>query len=95
MACCWFALAALRAAIPALLHGDPGGGDGGQGEGEQAGDHCVPPARGAAAGAVAGVQEVTFGLAQRRVAGGVGADPGGGFGGGLQQAAAVEVGRVA
>ena len=77
------------------MHGDPGGGDGGHGEGEQARDRCAPPARGAAAGAVAGVQEVPFGLAQRRVAGGVGAGPGGGFGGGLQEGSAVEVGRVA
>ena len=42
-----------------------------------------------------GVEEVTLGLAERQVAGGIGADPGGGAGRGLQQAAAVEVGRVA
>jgi len=41
------------------------------------------------------VQEVAFGLAERWVASGVGSDPGGGFGGGRQQAAGVEVGRVA
>ena len=55
---------------------------------------CRAP-RASAVSTVAGVEEVTFGLAERRVAGGIGADPGGGFGGGLQQAAAVEVGRVA
>ena len=43
----------------------------------------------------AGVQEVTLGLAQRRVAAGIGADPGRGLGRCLQQAAAVEIGRVA
>ena len=89
------AMACCRAGVGGVVHGDPGGGDGGQGEGEKAGDHCLPPARGPAVGAAAGVQEVTLGLAERRVAGGVGADPGGGVGGGLQQAAAVEVGRVA
>ena len=45
--------------------------------------------------AAARVEEVTLGAAQGRVAGGVGAGPGRGFGGGLQQGAAVEVGRVA
>ena len=43
----------------------------------------------------AGVEEVAFGPAERRVAGGVGADPGGGAGRCLQQAAGIEVGPVA
>ena len=81
--------------IGGVADGDPGGGEGGQGEGEEARDHCLPTARLAAVGAVAGVQEILFGLAERRVAGGVGADPGSGVGGGLEQAAGVEVGRVA
>ena len=88
MACWWRVLAALWTAIPAAV-------EGGQGQGEQASDHCLPPADGPAVSMAAGVQEVTLGLAERRVAGGIGADPGGGVGGGLQQAAAVEVGRVA
>ncbi len=78
-----------------VVDGDPGGGDGGQGEGEQASDHCVPPANGTAVSVAAGVQEVTLGLTERRVAGRIGADPGRGVGGGRQQAAAVEVGRIA
>ena len=44
---------------------------------------------------IAGVQEVTLGLAERRVAGGIAAGPGRGPGRGLQQGAAVKVGRVA
>ena len=95
MACCRVALAACRVALAALCTAIPAAVTAVSGEGEEAGDHCVPPARGAAVSAVAGVEEVTFGLAERRVARGIGADPGGGFGGGLQQAAAVEVGRVA
>ena len=77
------------------MRGDPGGGDSDQGEDQQASDHCLPPARGSLASAVAGVQEVPFGLAERRVARGVGVHPGDGFGGGRQQGAGVEVGRVA
>ena len=44
---------------------------------------------------LAGVQEVTFGLAERRVASGISADPGGGAGRCRQEAATVEVGPVA
>jgi len=40
-------------------------------------------------------EEVTFGLGERRVAGGISAHPGCGVGRCLEQAAAVEVGRVA
>ena len=58
-------------------------------------DHGLPPAHDSPVSAVAGMEEVTFALAERRVTGRVGADPGGDVGGGLQQAAAVEVGRVA
>src|SRR5258707_679556 len=43
---------------------------------------------------VAGGQEVAFGVAERRVAAGLGAGPGRDVRGGLQQAAAVEVGGV-
>src|SRR6185437_16044821 len=78
-----------------VVRGDPGGGNGDQGEGEQAGDHGLPPADAPPVGVVAGVQEVTLGRAERRVAGGIGTDPGGGFSGGRQQGAAVEVGPVA
>ena len=85
----------LVAGAGGVADGDPGGGEGGQGEGEQAGDHCLPPADGPPVRMAAGVQEVTLGLAERRVAAGIGADPGGGLGRCLQQAAAVEVGRVA
>ena len=85
----------LVAGAGGVVDGDPGGGDGGQGQGEQASDHCLPPADGPPVSTAAGVEEVTFGLAERRVAGGVSADPGGGVGRGLQQAAAVKVGRVA
>ena len=85
----------LPGGVGGVVHGDPGGGDGGQGEGEEASDHRVSPARGVAVSAVAGVEEVTLGLAERRVARGIGADAGSGLGGALQQAAAVEVGRVA
>src|SRR5205085_1910975 len=67
---------------------------GGQGEGGQARDRGLPPAGGAAAGAVAGMQEVPLGLAQWRVARGIGGSPSRGLGGGVQQGAAVEVGRV-
>src|SRR5439155_2759290 len=55
----------------------------------------LPPPHVPSVGTVAGVEEVAFGLAERRVAGGVGGDPGGGAGGGGQQGAAVKVGRVA
>ena len=95
MACWWRALAALCAAVAALCDGDPGGGDSDQGEGEQASDHCLPPADGPPVSVAAGAQEVTLGLAERRVAGGIGADPGRGVGRCGQQAAGVEVGPVA
>src|SRR5262249_59453109 len=36
------------------------------GQGEQAGDGCAAPARGAAAGAVAGFQEAALGTGERR-----------------------------
>ena len=78
-----------------VVRGDPGGGDGDQGEGEQASDHCLPPADAPPVSMAAGAQEVTLGLAERRVAGGIGADPGGGVGRRGQQAAGVEVGRIA
>jgi hypothetical protein len=71
-----------------VADGDPGGGQGGQREGEQASDHCLPPADGSPVSMAAGVQEVALGLAERRVAGGVGGDPGCGAGRCLQQAAA-------
>ena len=85
----------LVAGVGGVVDGDPGGGEGGQGEGEQASDHCLPPADGPTVSMATGVEEVTLGLAERRVAGGISAYPGGGAGGGLQQAAAVKVGRVA
>ena len=55
----------------------------------------LPSTHASAVSAFASAQEVTFSLVERRVAGGVGADPSGGACGGRQQAAAVEVGRVA
>ena len=55
----------------------------------------MSPTRDAAVSAVAGVEEVTFCLAERWVADGVGADAGSGFAGGFEQAAAIEVGRIA
>ena len=55
----------------------------------------LPSADVPAVSAAAGVEEVTVGVGEGWVAAGVGADPGSGFGGGLQQASAVEVGRVA
>ncbi len=85
----------LVAGAGGVVGGDPGGGERGQGQGEQASDHRLPPADGPAVRVAAGVQEVAFGLAERRVAGGVGADPACCAGRGGQQAAAVEVGRVA
>jgi hypothetical protein len=77
-----------------VVDGDPGGGEGGQGEGEQASDHRLPPADRPLMSIAAGVQEVTLGLAERRVAGRIGADPGGGAGRRGQQGAGVEVGPV-
>ena len=74
-----FGTSGVARGVGGVVHGDPGGGEGGQGEGEQAGDHCLPPADRPAVGVAAGVQEVTLGLAERRVAGGIGADPGGGL----------------
>ena len=85
----------LVAGAGGVADGDPGGGDGDQGEGEQARDHRLPRADSPAVRTAAGVEEVTLGLAQRRVAAGIGADPGGRVGCRLQQAAAVEIGRVA
>ena len=85
----------LTAGAGGVVDGDPGGGEGGQGQGEQASDHYLPPADGTPVSMAAGVQEVTLGLAERRVAGGIRADPGCGAGRGLQQAAAVKVGPVA
>ena len=85
----------LVAGAGGVVDGDPGGGDGGQGQGQQASDHCLPPADGPPVSMATSVEEVTFGLAERWVAGGVSADPGGGVGRGLQQAAAVKVGPVA
>ena len=85
----------LPGGIGGVVHRDPGGGDGCQSQDEEASDHGLPLACGSAVGVVAGVEEVAFCLAERGVAGGVGADPVGGVGGCLQQAAAVEVGRVA
>src|SRR5712691_10113263 len=85
----------LLGSVGGIAYGDPGGGGGGQGEGQEASDHCVSPACGAAVSAVAGAEEVALGLAQRRVARGIGADPGGGLGGSREQAAAVELGRIA
>jgi hypothetical protein len=43
----------------------------------------LPSAQASAVSAFAGVEEVAFGLAERRVAGGVGADTGGGLAGGV------------
>ena len=80
----------LLGSVGGVVHGDPGGGDSGQGEGEKSGDDRMPPARGPVVSAVTGVEEVTLGLAERRVAGGIGADPRGG----IEQAAAVQIGRV-
>ena len=90
-----FATSSVARGGGGVVDGDPGRGDGGQRQGEQAGDHCPPQADGTPVSMATGVQEVTLGLAERRVAGGIGADPGGGAGRGLQQAAAVEVGPVA
>ena len=53
-----------------VVDGDPGGGDGDQGEDEKASDHGLTPTYGSAVGMAAGVEEVTFGLAERRVAAG-------------------------
>ena len=84
--------------VHGVLAGEEGEGrDRGQADdqGHEQSDEPLPSADGPPVGVAAGVQEVAFGLAERRVAGGVGADPGGGVGGGRQQAAAVEVGPVA
>jgi hypothetical protein len=43
-----------------VVHGDPGRGYGGHGEGEAASDHCVSPAHGVAVSAIAGMKEVTL-----------------------------------
>ena len=64
------------------------------GQGHEERDEALPSAHPTALSALASADEATFGLAERRVASRVGADPGGGLGGGLQQAAAVKVGRV-
>src|SRR5262249_58065506 len=71
-----------------VVDGDPGGDERGQREG----DHCLPPASGPLVSMATGVQEVAIGPAERWMAGGVGADPGGGAGRCSQQAAGVEVG---
>ena len=80
----------------------PGGEDGPSGDGCQADDQrheecqqalaaaCLPLVRAGAA-----VQEAAVDLAEGGVAGGVGVDPGRGFGGGLQDGTGVQVGRVA
>src|SRR6185437_7010664 len=84
--------------VHSVLAGEEGeSGDRGQADDQrhQQSDEPLPPADGPPVGVAAGVQEVAFGLAERQVAGGVGADPGGGFGRGGQQGATVEVGRVA
>ena len=52
---------------------DPGGGDGDQCQGEKANDHRPPSVDGPPARVAADVKEVAFGLAERRVAGRVGA----------------------
>src|ERR1035438_2670501 len=57
-------------------------------------DKALPSAHGAVVRMVAGLKEALFRLAERRVAYGVGADPGGCFGGGFQEVAAVEVRRI-
>ena len=85
----------LVAGAGGIVDGEPGGGQGGQGESDKAGDRCPPPAHGMAVSMAAGVEEVTLGLAERRVAGGIGADPGGGAGRCGQQGAGVKVGAVA
>ncbi len=95
MACWWLGAGGV---VHGVLAGEEGeGSDRGQADdqGHEQCDEPLPPAYGPAVGVAAGVQEVTLGLAERRVAGGIGADPGGGAGRGLQQAAAVEVGPVA
>src|SRR5262249_5891354 len=71
----------------------PGNG-GGQQNDQDAGER-PPPASPTGGRTLAGIEEVTFGLAERQIAGRVGGGPGRGSGGGLQQAAAVEVRRVA
>src|SRR6476620_10395623 len=58
------------------------------------GHHCAPSAGSFAVGLVAGVKEVVFDVAEWWVVGRVCAGAGGGLGGGIEQAAAVEVGRV-
>ena len=64
-------------------------------EDEEESDEALPPTCALALSTAAGVQEVMFDLAQGRVAGGIGADPGGGFSGGRQQAAGIKVDRIA
>ena len=80
-----------------LAGGEGDGRDRGQADdqGHQQSDKPLPPADGPPVSMATGMQEVTFGLAERRVARGIGTDPGGGIGGSGQQGAAIEVGRVA
>src|SRR5689334_24983664 len=85
----------LPGRVRGVVHGDPRGGCGGQGEGEKSSDHDASPACGAAVCSLAGLEEVAFGRAEWRVTDRIGADSGGGFAGSLEQAATVEVGRVA
>src|SRR6266567_950747 len=92
----------LAAGAGGVVHGGLAGDEGegsGRGQADYQGhkqcDEPLPSAYGPVESVVADVEEVTLGLAERRVAGGIGADPSSGSGRCLQQAAAVEVGRVA
>src|SRR4029077_17227642 len=68
----------LVAGAGGVVDGHSGSGEGGQRQGEQAGDHCLPPADGPPVRVAAGVQEVALGRAERRGGGGGGhGSPGG------------------